>query len=136
MPTQGGVAMRRTYHWIIGILLFAGMFCFLCGSPMPSSASAGDKQDYNVAGEWVEGCSCTGICTCEMTGLEMGCAGVGAMKLASGSYMGTDLSGVKIAYATMPGHWVRLYVDAANSEQRKAAEAFARAVYTPFGKIE
>jgi hypothetical protein len=47
-----------------------------------------------------------------------------------------DLRGTKIVYATTPGEWVRLYVDVPNPSQREAAEAFGRAVYSPFGKIE
>jgi hypothetical protein len=100
-----------------------------------STSAVQEKQDFTVDGEYVEGCSCMGVCPCELTGVKSGCQGVGALKLTSGSYMGTDLSDVKIAYATLPGTWVRLYVDASDA-QRPAAEAFGKAVYAPFGKIE
>jgi len=46
------------------------------------------------------------------------------------------LNGVKIAYATVPGEWVRLYVDVRDPQQQEAATAFARAVYGTFGPIE
>ena len=50
--------------------------------------------------------------------------------------MGTNLAGAKLAYAAVPGEWVRVYVDAANPAQREAATALGRAIFGPFGKIE
>jgi len=50
--------------------------------------------------------------------------------------MGTNLAGAKMAYATVPGDWVLVYVDAANPAQQEATSAFAKAVFGPFGKIE
>ncbi|HZT41757.1 MAG TPA: DUF1326 domain-containing protein [Chthonomonadaceae bacterium] len=127
--------MRTSFRWMLSVVATT-----LLLGVLPTfgtrSATAAEKQDYTVVGEYVEGCSCTGVCPCELTGVKMGCLGVGAMKLTSGSYMGVDLSGAKIAYATMPGSWVRVYVDASSPEQSKAAKAFARAVYTAFGKVE
>jgi hypothetical protein len=99
-------------------------------------AWAQDKKPYSATGTFVEGCSCNAPCPCELTGVAHGCQGVGAMQLTSGSYDGVDLSGAKIAYATMPGDWVRLYIDAPSDRQRQAAEAFGRGVYSAFGKIE
>src|SRR5207248_2610689 len=49
---------------------------------------------------------------------------------------GVDLTGTKIAYATGPGDWVRLFVDTPNPSQHDAAVAFAKAVYSAFGPIE
>jgi hypothetical protein len=100
------------------------------------TAWAQEKQAYNIAGTFVEGCSCSAPCPCELTGVTHGCEGVGALMLKSGTYNGVNLSGAKIVYATSPGDWVRLYVDVPNASQREAAEAFGRAVYSPFGKIE
>ena len=60
----------------------------------------------------------------------------GRHDLSSGRYHGTNLAGTKIAYATVPGEWVRLYVDTPRPGQQQAASAFARAVYTAFGPIE
>jgi hypothetical protein len=100
------------------------------------AASASSKQPFTVKGEYVEGCSCMGVCPCELTGLMDGCQGLGVIAIASGSYMGKDLSGSRIAYATVPGQWVRLYVEPRSRAQTTAVEAYARAVYSAFGKIE
>ena len=43
---------------------------------------------------------------------------------------------MRIAYATVPGDWVRLYVDVRSPAQRKAAEALGKAMFQAFGKIE
>jgi hypothetical protein len=102
----------------------------------PQALGAGAKQRFSAAGTFVEGCSCSAPCPCELTGVAHGCTGVGALSLTGGSYQGRSLAGAKIVYATAPGDWVRLYVDAATPQQRAAAEAFGRAVYSAFGKIE
>lgn len=101
-----------------------------------STARAAGKQPFAAAGTYVEACSCSAPCPCELVGLEMGCEGVGAASLRSGSYMGVSLAGVKIAYGAAPGTWVRVYVDCAIAKQRAAATAFAKAVFSGFGKIE
>jgi len=103
---------------------------------LSSTANPDKKLAFNVKGTFVEGCSCHAPCACQLTGLEMGCLGVGVMNLTSGSYAGASLAGAKIAYAAAPGEWVRLYIDAKTPGQRKAAEAFGRAVYNAFGPIE
>jgi hypothetical protein len=100
------------------------------------AARAADKHPYSVSGMYLEGCSCSAPCACELVGVEKGCQGVGAMAITSGSYNGVSLAGAKIAYATGPGDWVRLYLDVPNADQRQAAEEFARAAYGPFGPIE
>jgi hypothetical protein len=117
---------------VLSLLLLMGM-TVVSGSP---AALAQEKQSYTVSGMYVEGCSCSAPCPCQLTGVNHGCEGVGALMLNSGSYKGVDLRGTKIAYATSPGDWVRLYVDVPNASQREAAEAFGRAVYTPFGKVK
>ncbi|MBI5705677.1 MAG: DUF1326 domain-containing protein [Armatimonadetes bacterium] len=102
-----------------------------------TSFGSGKKpMPFEVKGMFVEGCSCSAPCPCEIVGLEMGCQGVGGMALTGGSYNGVSLAGAKLAYATEPGNWVRLYVQAKNPSQRKAIEALGRAVYSGFGKIE
>jgi hypothetical protein len=111
---------------LVSLIVFAGA----------GSTWAAGKLPFTAAGTFVEGCSCNAPCGCELTGVEKGCNGVGAMTLTSGTYNGVSLAGAKIAYATGPGEWVRLYVDAANPRQRDAAKAFARAVYSAFGPIE
>lgn len=101
-----------------------------------TAARADSALPFRVAGTVVDGCSCSAPCPCELIEVMHGCQGVGAMILSSGSYQGVNLAGVKIAYAKVLGDWVRLYIDAPRTGQRRAAEAFARAVYKPFGKVE
>ena len=101
-----------------------------------SLSQAQDKKPFNVKGLYVEGCSCSAPCGCEMTGLEMGCEGVGAVSISSGKYNGVDLSGVKIALGLGAGDWSRAYVQVAKPEQKEAAEAFAKAMASNYGKVE
>lgn len=97
-------------------------------------ALAVEKHEFRVAGTFLEGCSCTISCPCAMPGgLKHGCQAVGAVTVTSGAYQGVDLAGAKIVYATSPGSWVRLYIDAPAEE---AATAFARAAFSALGKIE
>jgi hypothetical protein len=100
------------------------------------AARSDQPQHFEVEGQFVEGCSCNAPCPCELTGLAHGCQGVGAIELTGGTYEGVDLSGVKIAYATVLGQWVRLYVDSKEASQRHAARAFGRAAFKMFGKVE
>jgi len=100
------------------------------------SLPAAEPQAFDVKGMYVEGCSCSRPCTCELTGVEPMCLGVNAFALTSGRYQGVDLSGVKVAFATAPAKWVRLYVDVKDPKQRAAAIAFAEAYTGSFGKIE
>lgn len=115
----------RTKYMVLGLMfgmLFAGY------------AIAGGK--WSVKGTFIEGCSCNMPCGCELTGVEMGCEGVGVLSLTGGSYNGVDLTGAKMAYAMVPGDWVRLYVDAKNDAQKNAAIEFAKGYYGGFGKLE
>lgn len=102
-----------------------------------TSVLAEEKLEYRVVGTTMEGCSCNIPCPCAMKegGFRHGCQGVGAMMLTSGTYKGADLTGAKIAFAAVPGNWVRLYIDA-KEPQREAATAFAKAAFSGFGKIE
>lgn len=93
-------------------------------------------QAFKVDGFFVEGCSCMGTCPCQFTGVVKGCQGVEGIVLKSGTYNDVDLSGAKFGVALGAGDWVRVYLEAGNPKQREAAEAFARAVYASFGKIE
>lgn len=99
-------------------------------------ANPAAKKAFQAAGTFVEGCSCSAPCPCELVGVKMGCEGVGALAFTGGKYDGVDLAGAKVAYATVPGTWVRLYVDAKDAKQKAAAKAFATAIYSAFGKIE
>jgi hypothetical protein len=116
------------------IILSVAVFCFVVLLAI-GTATAGGK--WKVNGTFVEGCSCSPPCTCELLEqVEMGCQGVGTISISSGSYNGVDLSGVKIVYATTPGKWVRLYVDSKNDKQRESATEFAKAYYKDFGPME
>lgn len=99
-------------------------------------ANAAGKHPFDVKGVYAEACSCKPPCGCEMTGLSMGCQGVGALQLTSGTYDGQDLSGLKAAYAVEPGSWVVIYIQPAKPGQTEAAKAFLSAVYHDWGKIE
>jgi len=97
-------------------------------------ASKRASNRFHFTGQYVEGCTCMPPCTCEMTGLEGGCQGVGAFEFTGGSFNGQSIAGCKIAYATEPGKWVDLIIDAP-ANRRKACEAFARKAGGAFGKI-
>src|SRR5450631_2816929 len=86
-------------------------------------------------GMYVEGCSCSAPCPCEITGLSMGCQGVGGFSIAHGSFEDADVSGVKFAYATTPGDWVICYVDAPDAARRTAGAALAKAAFGGWGKM-
>jgi hypothetical protein len=99
-------------------------------------AQAEEKHEFQVAGTFVEGCSCELVCPCAMGRMNHGCQGVGAMVLTSGSYNGVDLTGAKFVYATAPGGWVRLYLDARDQRQQEALSGFTKSSFSAFGKIE
>ena len=93
------------------------------------------KGDVQFDGMYVEGCSCSAPCPCEITGLSMGCQGVGGFSIGHGSFEGADVSGVKFAYATTPGDWVICYVDASTEAKRSAGAALAKAAFGAWGKM-
>ena len=106
-------------------------------SAAASSTQAGEKHPFTAKGLYTETCSCSAPCKCEMFGeLQKGCEGVGAMHLTGGTYNGQDLTGLKAAYATEPGNWVIVYIQAVNPEQRKAGAAFLHGVFSNWGKVE
>jgi len=80
---------------------------------------AADKAPYKLAGTSTETCACRIPCACELTGdVPSTCQGVGAYAITTGSYAGADLSGVKLAYATKPSEWVRVYIVAPDPSRR------------------
>jgi hypothetical protein len=99
-------------------------------------ASGAKKHKFSITGSYVEGCSCGAPCKCELTGVEMGCEGVGAFSFTGGSFDGRSVAGTRAAYATKPGDWVVIYIDAPNASKRAAAEGLMRAALAGFGKIE
>lgn len=94
-----------------------------------------DKMPFHITGMYLEGCSCAAPCTCEMSGPEKGCEGVGAFSLTGGEYMGAKMAGAKFAYALGAGKWVAIYVQAASAEQRPALVALAKAGLAAFGPV-
>lgn len=99
------------------------------------AAPAHGKGDVQFVGLYVEGCSCAPPCPCELTGVAMGCQGVGGFEIRKGTFEGKDISGIRVAYATAPGDWVACYVDAPTPAKRKAGDAFATAAFTAWGKL-
>jgi len=114
-------------------MMLVAAVCAAAGLPSHANAAA---QSFKLAGMWVEGCSCSVPCPCEIGGIRHGCQAMGAIQVTSGSYGGADLSGCKLAYATALGGWVRIYLDAKNATQRKVAATFAQSAFKEYGKIE
>lgn len=127
--SSGFFTARSSRAWLM-VVPAAGLML------LPQPGLADEKRPFNLKGTYVEGCSCMAPCPCEMIGLRKGCEGVGALSLTSGSYMGTNLAGTKIAYAVAPGNWIRLYVDAPKPAQKKAATELSKAIFKPWGKLE
>ncbi len=94
----------------------------------------GAKTHFSFHGSYVEACSCSAPCLCELTGPEHGCQGVGAFKVDHANVGGADLSGVKTAYALGAGKWVVIYIDGPKSKM-KAAESFMRDALNGFGPV-
>ena len=94
------------------------------------------KSAFSVKGMYVEGCSCSAPCPCEIVGVKMGCEGLNFFVINSGKFAGKDFSGAKVAVAMAPGNWIVLYVDAASKAKREAATAFFKTAFKDFGKIE
>jgi len=100
-------------------------------------AFGADKKPYHLAGIYADTCTCRIPCTCDLTGdTPDSCLGVGAVDIARGDYSGSDLSGVRIAWAMDMGKWVRIYIDAPDPAHRLAAEQFVRALCVDWGKME
>jgi hypothetical protein len=91
---------------------------------------------FSMEGRYVEGCACHAPCTCEMSGLVMGCEGVGTFDYTAGEVDGVHLNNCKGAYATVPGKWVLLYIDAPSKDQRAAVEKMMRYTLTGFGPVQ
>ncbi|MCF6156301.1 MAG: DUF1326 domain-containing protein [Candidatus Brocadia sp.] len=139
--------MRRKFIITFGILLATAFTCGTVGMSYRTvfanehkhehehhGVHAGEK--YSVKGVFVEGCNCNIPCACELFGLETGCHTVAVLSLSDSSYDGVDLSGAKIAYATKPGDWVIIYIDAKDDQQKQAAIRFTKGIFGNYGKVE
>ncbi|KAA0226235.1 DUF1326 domain-containing protein [Fimbriimonadia bacterium ATM] len=94
------------------------------------------KGQLQYEGYYVEGCSCSAPCPCELTGVAMGCEGVGGFYFRRGTFEGQDISGTRMAYAVAPGSWVICYVDAPTEAKRAAVASLARTAFAAWGKME
>ncbi|MGQ3684631.1 MAG: DUF1326 domain-containing protein [Candidatus Loosdrechtia sp.] len=121
--------MRTKYFSFVFILILGFIF-------LSSLTNVNADGKYSVKGTFVEGCSCDIPCPCELISFKTGCQTIGALSLSGGSCCDIDLTGVKIAYATQPGEWVTLYVDAKDDKQKQAAIKFAKGLFGHYGKIE
>lgn len=92
-------------------------------------------KSFSFNGEYEEGCSCMGVCQCEMTGVEMGCQGVGLFRANSATFDGQELGSFKAAYAVVPGSWAIIYVDA-QSDKVAGVTDFMKAALAAFGPVE
>jgi hypothetical protein len=103
-----------------------------------AAASFGaDKKSYHIAGVYTDTCTCRIPCSCDLTGdAPDSCLGVGAVDITRGDFSGSDLSGVRFAWAMDMGKWVRIYIDAPDPAHRAAAEKFVRALCADWGKME
>lgn len=101
-----------------------------------TAPGAAKTKPFHFSGYYAEACSCAAPCPCELTGVAKGCLGVGAFTFESGSYDGKSIAGCRAAYATGPGEWVLVYVDAPTAAKRKTLTAMMTAALSGFGKIE
>jgi hypothetical protein len=110
--------------------------CFLY-IVLATASFGADKKPYHIAGIYTDTCSCRIPCTCDLTGdTPDSCLGVGAVDITHGDFSGSDLSGVRFAWAMDMGKWVRIYIDAPDAIHRAAAEQFVRALCADWGKME
>ncbi|MGD1157062.1 MAG: DUF1326 domain-containing protein [Terriglobia bacterium] len=127
--------MSKTYRsrimWTLGVLLV------MASTVAGRAWGAGDeKVPYRATVLFVEGCSCSIPCTCEMGEMKHGCQGVGAFAFTAGTYKGVSLAGAKLAYATSPGNWIRIYLQTKDAKQQEALADFAKKAMADFGKVE
>jgi hypothetical protein len=116
------------------LIICVGTLAFTCVNLVGAETNQG-KNKLVMNGRYVEGCSCGMPCPCELTGVQMGCEGVGGFEISSGSINGMKLDGVKIAYATAPGKWVTCYVDAKTEAGRMAGETLCKAAFSTWGEM-
>lgn len=93
-------------------------------------------KTYSVEGVYVEACSCRGTCQAEVSGAATGCDALGAAEIVKGTGDGRDISGTRMAFAVDHGDQLHLYLDAPDAARRGALEAFARAAFAGFGKVQ
>jgi hypothetical protein len=79
-------------------------------------------SNWSIKGLYVDACTCGVPCGCVMNGKpESGCQGVNILRVDSGRYEDTNLSGAKVALGLQPGGWAILYFDPSTTEAQRAA---------------
>src|SRR5205807_6337661 len=79
---KGSTLVTSVRLGLVAALMFGGIAVF-----GPQAAQGQEKLPFSVSGTFVEGCSCSGPCPCELTGVAHGCNGVGGVAVTSGTYM-------------------------------------------------
>lgn len=114
-----------------------GAFKFALFLSLAAATFGAERKAYHIAGIYTDTCTCRIPCTCDLTGdVPDSCLGIGAVAITHGDFSGSDLSGVRFAWAMDMGKWVRIYVDAPDSAHRAAAERFVRALCADWGTME
>ncbi len=127
LETRKGISMT---NYIRSSALIALVVTF------SAPVSHAQEKPFDLHGTYVEGCSCSMVCTCSLNGsMVPGCQVMGAMIISSGTYGDDSLSGDKVAFAVGHG-WVRIFVESNDSAQAKTAGALAKALLSPYGTIE
>jgi len=112
---------------------FAVALLFLFFIPIEACS---EQTSFEVKGIYLEGCNCNMACTCDLEGaMVKGCQLIGAMIISSGTYAGSKLSDVKIAFA-IGDNWVRIYVHSKDSAQNKIAGELGRKFLSAYGTVE
>lgn len=94
------------------------------------------EKPFNLAGVYLEGCSCGLVCACALTGeMAKGCQVMGAMIISSGTYGDADVADTRIAFA-VGDKWVRIYIQSKDLAKAEIAGALARELFGTYGKIE
>lgn len=95
-----------------------------------------EQKPFNLQGIYLEGCSCSLVCACALTGeMAEGCQVMGALIISSGNYGDIDLSDTKLAFA-FGGGWVRIFVQSKDSSKAEAVNALGRKLFRSYGKVE
>jgi len=131
----------KTLTWMTSLgaaaVLLAPCFINVVAAAEPARAGertiAKDAKDFSIEGNYVEACSCSAPCPCELIGPDMRCEGLGAYQIDKNTYSGEDISGVRFAYSLYIGKEVHIYLDAPDQAKHASGEKFARAQLAGFG---
>lgn len=116
-------------------MVSALFFSVIGGNFMPRPQQQQQNNPYSIHATFVEGCACPAPCPCDLFGVVNGCKGLGGLLIQSGMYQNTDLAGARIAFASLRGQWIKIYVDGRDKDQKVAAGAFAREALKDYGAV-